>query len=340
MLISIVVPIYNIEQYINQCVDSVLEQSFQDWELILVDDGSPDKCPSICDNYASLDNRIRVVHKTNGGLVSARKAGIDVATGDYVMPLDGDDFLDGRCLCVVADYIAQNAPDVICFGYYIYSENGRIENPINVYRYGVYDRHDMEVCLFPSFIHSSTASHFPHNLWAKVYKHDLYLKYQNAVSSKIGMGEDGACTYPLIFNSQKIVILKDCLYNYRQIYSSMSKVKKPLSWDNYDLVYALYEKEIDLTKYDMQQQYYRARTHNLFDIVLSQFYSEKSFKETVESINLRFQAHPEYSTAITNSRFTSMSMRTCRFLIKNKCYLILSLIAKNKTRLKELLAFK
>lgn len=340
MLISIIVPIYNIEKYINQCVDSVLVQSYQNWELILVDDGSPDKCPSICDDYVMRDKRIKVVHKANGGLVSARKAGLEVATGDYVMPLDGDDFLDERCLGVIANHIIKNAPDVICFGYYMYSDNGRIENPIEVERYGVYERHDMEERIFSSFIHSSAASHFPHNLWAKVYRQDLYRHYQNAVSSKISMGEDSACTYPLIFNSQKVVILKDCLYYYRQIQSSMSKVKKPLSWDNYDLVYALYEKEIDLTKYDMQQQYYRARTHNLFDIVLSQFYSGKTYKETVESINHRFQKHPEYSMAINNSRFKSMSMRMCRFLLKHKCYRIMSLIAQNKTRIKKLFASK
>ena len=93
MLFSVIVPIYNIEKYIRRCIDSVLEQSFTDYELILVDDGSPDGCGAICDEYAAKDTRIKVIHKQNGGLVSARQAGIKVASGDYIFNLDGDDSL-------------------------------------------------------------------------------------------------------------------------------------------------------------------------------------------------------------------------------------------------------
>ena len=91
MLFSVIVPIYNIEKYLRRCIDSVLAQSFEDYELILVDDGSPDSCPAICDEYAEKDARIKVIHKKNGGLVSARQAGITEAAGDYVFHLDGDD---------------------------------------------------------------------------------------------------------------------------------------------------------------------------------------------------------------------------------------------------------
>ena len=91
MLFSVIVPIYSIEKYIRRCIDSVLLQSFTDFELILVDDGSPDRCGAICDEYAKKDERIKVIHKENGGLVSARQAGIKVASGDYIFHLDGDD---------------------------------------------------------------------------------------------------------------------------------------------------------------------------------------------------------------------------------------------------------
>ena len=91
MLFSVIVPIYNIEKYIRRCIESVLSQSFADFELILVDDGSPDNSGAICDEYAEKDERIQVIHKENGGLVSARQAGIRVASGDYIFHLDGDD---------------------------------------------------------------------------------------------------------------------------------------------------------------------------------------------------------------------------------------------------------
>ena len=91
MLFSVIVPIYNVQKYLKRCIESVLSQTFSDYELILVDDGSLDECPTICDEYAKTNEKIKVIHKQNGGLVSARQAGIRVATGDYVFHLDGDD---------------------------------------------------------------------------------------------------------------------------------------------------------------------------------------------------------------------------------------------------------
>lgn len=92
-LLSIIVPIYKVEEFLEECVESILKQEFKDYELILVDDGSPDNCGKICDNYAELDNRIKVIHKKNGGLSSARNAGKEVAKGKYLSFIDSDDFI-------------------------------------------------------------------------------------------------------------------------------------------------------------------------------------------------------------------------------------------------------
>ena len=93
-MVSIIVPIYNIEGYIRECIDSILAQTYPDFELILVDDGSPDNCGRICDEYAEKDVRIKVIHKENGGLTSARNAGLSVAKGDWIMHVDGDDWIE------------------------------------------------------------------------------------------------------------------------------------------------------------------------------------------------------------------------------------------------------
>ena len=90
-LVSIVVPIYKVEKYLSRCVQSLLNQTLKDIEIILVDDGSPDKCPEMCENYLKVDKRIKVVHKVNGGLSSARNAGINIATGKYIGFVDSDD---------------------------------------------------------------------------------------------------------------------------------------------------------------------------------------------------------------------------------------------------------
>lgn len=91
---SIIIPIYNVERYLETCVNSILTQTYSDYEVILVDDGSPDRCGELCDHYAESDSRVKVVHKVNGGLSSARNAGLDIAMGEYVIFVDSDDYWD------------------------------------------------------------------------------------------------------------------------------------------------------------------------------------------------------------------------------------------------------
>lgn len=114
MLFSIIVPIYKVEAYLQECIDSVLCQSWQSYELILVDDGSPDTCPRICDNYASEDERIRVIHQGNKGLSGARNAGLHAAKGDYIFFLDGDDVMYPEALSNIAsDLFNSSYPDFL-----------------------------------------------------------------------------------------------------------------------------------------------------------------------------------------------------------------------------------
>ena len=115
MRFSVIVPIYNVEKYLAECIDSVLAQTFTDFELILVDDGSPDSCGKICDEYAAKDSRITVIHKENGGLVSARKAGIKTAAGEYVVNLDSDDKITPEMLGRANEITEKHNPDLISF---------------------------------------------------------------------------------------------------------------------------------------------------------------------------------------------------------------------------------
>lgn len=331
MKYSIIVPIYKIEEYIRQCIDSVLHQKYEDWELILVDDGSPDRCSEICDEYARIDDRVKVIHKANGGLVSARKAGLEIATGDYAICLDGDDFLHEDCLQKIDNEVGKYNPDVVCHGYIKYSETDKAEIPYKGYRFGYYSRENIEKEIFPSLIHTRSDHRFPPMVWAKAFKMNIYRNYQLKVSSEISMGEDGACTYPLISNATSLVIMKDCLHYYRQIQTSMTKVKKPLKWDNYDKVFALYSQEIELDRYGLRVQYDRARTHNLFNITMSQFYQEKPFKEVVAEIESVYAQHPEYSRSIHRSDFSSIVMRFAKWALQHKYYMLLYIYANHKT---------
>lgn len=111
-VISVIVPVYNVEEYVRRCIESVLSQSFTEYEIILVDDGSPDKSPQICEEYAKKDTRIHVVHKENGGLSSARNAGIDVAKGDYLFFLDSDDLIHPDCLSILYKCLEKTGAEI------------------------------------------------------------------------------------------------------------------------------------------------------------------------------------------------------------------------------------
>lgn len=121
-LFSIIVPVYKVEKYLNQCVDSLLNQTYKNFEVILVDDGSPDNCPAICDEYAEKDNRIKVVHKSNGGLSNARNEGVKNANGKYLLFVDSDDYYgDNEFLYKLSEHIKKYSSQVVNFPFRTFS---------------------------------------------------------------------------------------------------------------------------------------------------------------------------------------------------------------------------
>ncbi len=122
-LVSIIIPVYNVESYLDRCVQSVLNQSYKNLEIILVDDGSPDNCPAMCDEWAKKDNRVKVIHKQNGGLSSARNAGIDIMTGEYAFFIDSDDEIVCDAIEILYDACVENSCDM-SLGRYVEVVNG------------------------------------------------------------------------------------------------------------------------------------------------------------------------------------------------------------------------
>ena len=112
--LSVIVPVYKVEKYIHNCVDSILKQTFSDFEVILVDDGSPDRCGEICDNYASLDTRIKVIHQSNGGLSAARNKGIELALGEIIGFVDSGAEISADMYEKMLQYLDDNQLDIVC----------------------------------------------------------------------------------------------------------------------------------------------------------------------------------------------------------------------------------
>ena len=226
-LISVIIPIFCIEKYLGICIESVLNQSYGDLEIILVDDGSPDRCPEICDLYASKDKRIKVIHKKNGGLVSARKAGLLAATGYYVTYVDGDDWIEKGYYEWLIREIGD--ADIVIAGHSrtLFNKTVHLTNSLPA---GEYDGDSLKD-LFARMI-SNGAFYKPGvttYVWNKLFKRDMLMKHQMAVNDMISIGEDAAVVYPLLFDCKKVVITDNCDYHYRQREDSMLKKSKPFS---------------------------------------------------------------------------------------------------------------
>lgn len=200
--ITIIVPVYDVEKYINRCVDSILNQTFTDFECILVDDGSPDNCGKICDEYAKKDKRIKVIHKPNGGLSDARNAGIDIAMGEYLSFIDSDDWIHPQMLEILYEGIKKsNVLLSVCAYEEIKNEREtyfkKIEKPIFEIKNGM------------SFLTENNVTAVV--AWNKLYHRELF----NDIRYPLGKWhEDEFTTYKLLYKAVNIAVCDIKLYMY------------------------------------------------------------------------------------------------------------------------------
>ena len=219
--LSIVVPVYNVEKYLNQCIDSILEQSFKDFELILVNDGSKDRSGSICDEYAKADSRIRVIHTGNRGVVTARRTGVNCAGGEYTAFVDSDDWLDADFYRgVFEDADETNTDILICSR--INRAVGVVETTI--FQSGYYDRAKLENTVWPQMIYDMCSKQYCINpsLWDKIFRTELLKSVYAGVDPLVTLGEDAVCTYPCIARANSLYIIDNsACYHYREDHVSM-----------------------------------------------------------------------------------------------------------------------
>ena len=219
---SIIVPIFRIEKYLHSCIQSILSQTFKDYELILVNDGSPDSCPQICDDYAAHYEHIRVIHKSNGGLVSARQAGANASTGQYILNVDGDDMIDSTLLEAIHHAIQQYAPDIVAFNITRVNESGDVTGKIcNHMPAGLYQGDSLEkvygALLFDAKQKDMNiySENLIYGIYSKAIRRDLYVPLQNQVPQGIRYGEDVAVTVPAVCACKTLLLIDECGYRYR-----------------------------------------------------------------------------------------------------------------------------
>ena len=222
--ISIIIPVYNTEEYLRQCLDSVLLQTFRDIEIICVDDGSTDSSPQILDSYKAHDSRIKVIHKENTGLVAARKTGLAAATGKYIGYVDSDDWIEPMMYEKLYKLVSKQTVDVAMCGRYEESENYR-KAVYHGFDEGRYEKKALCNIIYPNMIVNKYFFEwgiFP-GVWDKLFHRECLEKFQMSVDERLRMGEDAACVYPCLLQVDSIYILHECLYHYRQTDSSMVK---------------------------------------------------------------------------------------------------------------------
>lgn len=222
-LISVIVPIYKVEQYLRQCVDSILNQTYTNLEVILVDDGSPDNCGAVCDEYAAKDTRVKVIHKPNGGLSDARNAGLNIAVGNYYYFVDSDDMLPAHSIRTMYDLMHQHDSDMVIGGFErFYDETEEVffsteSDGLTTY---VYSQEEA----FKDFYRDGCQA------WAVLYKRHVH---EGIYFPKGEINEDEAVIFSLLERCRCVVVTNRVVYSYRcreESITTSSFSAKKLAW--------------------------------------------------------------------------------------------------------------
>ena len=306
--VSVIVPIYKIERYLHQCIDSILEQTFTDFELLLIDDGSQDRCPAICDEYAEKDERIRVFHKPNGGLTSARNCGLDNAKGEWIMHIDGDDWVAPTYIEELYNAAIKNDADIAICGFRFAYEDGSsvIEHPT------IWDD-DKSVSL-NRYISSVWTT-----AWGSIHKSCLYHNNDVRSPKNITYCEDFHLMARLCYFADKVISIDSPLYNYRQQLSSIMHSLNDKTWRDeltaYKEIIDFFRNQGELEKYIKAMSWRTLKATQEMTLDTSRFEDFKNY-------------NPDKKNYIWDCPFIGFKIKMLSWLITHDCTLIASIIIR------------
>ena len=286
MKISIVVPVYNAEKYLIECIESVLNQTSDNWELILVDDGSTDKSGEICDSFSKqYPERIFSFHKSNEGQFLTRKYGIKKCTGEYIGFLDADDFLDEKFVDVINSTVAEDfLTDIVCFNFARFYKNGFTECL-------ELKKEDFNTVSEIKRLHEKIVTgEITGALWSKVFKSDLLLNVklnEDTVSNK-RFAEDAFHSFSVMFNAKNVKFVEDVLYYYRDnpLGASFGYDERDLDYFNTKYVFYVIEKFLSERYPDDEYLFEKLYAHNFNNAVnhILKYYRNANSKERKKEI--------------------------------------------------------
>lgn len=207
--ISIIIPVYNVEKHLSRCIESILKQTFRNIEIILIDDGSSDKCPQICDLYAKRDPRIKVIHKENAGAGIARNSGIELATGKFISFVDSDDYIAPNMFEKLYNEIEHKDVDAVFCNYYEVFDTGQRIKKLDIKNNHIIKNEEINTFYY------SIISFFRPVVWRALFKADILLKYDlKFVSEREVLSEDKFFLLDYLKFCNSLAFITDCLYYY------------------------------------------------------------------------------------------------------------------------------
>ncbi len=251
-VVSIIIPVYNVEKYIKKCLDSVIKQTYKDIEIILVDDGSTDSSGELCDYYATIDDRVKVIHQVNSGVSVARNQGLSICTGDFITFVDPDDWIDENAIEeMLRTALVHNADIVMCEFYYHHNDGktGKTNNTrlLQDHRYSKDEIMSdiFPICCCRDLIEGNNTPPLM-AVWNKLFARELILKFQ--FHNKMTMWEDFYLVIKCLMNCNAIYYTKESYYHYRCLDNSASHKFNIATFESKKLLNKLLYKYITLNK--------------------------------------------------------------------------------------------
>ncbi len=323
MRFSVLIPVYNVEKYLNQCLTSVLKQDYSDFEVVLVNDGSTDRSSIICQRFAESDDRIKYYDKNNEGLLLTRRYSIKRASGEYIVFLDSDDYWEPGILSKLSREIESSHPDMICYRYRAVSDDGRfLYDDVGVFP----DRSFFDASNKEEFLKKFIGSSRLNVLWSKCVKNTIVDK--NADYSMFGdkKGEDLLQSIALVRNANTILYLDEALVNYRLSYTGRSRNFKIKHLDDFDAVkHYIYENLLDMNVSEsIMGIFYKQYLESLFNymgLIASSAKNYESFVMSCKHIE-SFQFYTEFSEKINPDEMSYSYRRDNNNIKQHKYYVI------------------
>lgn len=332
--VSVIVPVYNTKkEYLDECIDSILNQTYKEIEIIIIDDGSNEETALQCDYYAKKDNRIQVIHKKNEGVSVARNFGVEKATGKWIMFVDSDDWLEENAV----ELLVENSDGMEIIVTTIFID----EQPTETTREtGTLDKEEIKELISSMFLDNNVKFNFVATPWAKMYLKDFIKKNQLKMEKELKIGEDFVFNLEAYSKTNKISFVKNNLYHYRTNLGSVMRIYDSKIIEKYDSFYKIINNKFEnmiLENYKREYYYYAIKQINRF--CTKYFFAEENKMENKEKYKELEQlvSKEPYKTAleIVNFKMLSLKQKLIVLSIKYKKYSILEKIYSVNSWLKK-----